>query len=202
MTATAPRTTTPDRPPPPASPPASMPGAFAPWMPLEPLMDLWAAYGREAESVSALRATSAAFAALAEEREALQNAMQLAERVNATPARYQQVVQQPDCYPSHADAQQSIVEALTRAAQHWYEAALLLAEATHALTAPACDDLDYATFIGYTFQQRARVWTIAQALLEEQVSPYRALLEQGNRASAVLCSYLRISACALGKNSI
>lgn len=183
MTTTTPYTTMPDRSSVAASPPASMLAAFAPWMPLEPLMELWATYGRSAQSVSALKATSTAFAALAEEREALQSAMRLAERVNATPARYQQVYQPPDQYPSHAVCQQEIVEALTHAAQHWYEAALLLAEVDDALSAPACDDLDYSTFIGYTFQQRARVWAIAQTLLEEQVWPYRALLEHTDQGT-------------------
>lgn len=181
MTPTTPRTTLPHRPPDCSSPPASMPAAFAPWMPLEPLMELWATYGRNAGSVSALKATSAAFAALAEEREALQSAMALARRLDWTQERTRayQALQPPDQYPHHAVSQQEIVEALTHAAAHWYEAVLLLAEVNDALTASACDDLDYATFIGSTFQQRARVWAIAQALLEEQVSPYRALLEQG-----------------------
>lgn len=48
MTPTTPRTTLPHRPPDCSSPPASMPAAFAPWMPLEPLMELWATYGRNA----------------------------------------------------------------------------------------------------------------------------------------------------------
>src|ERR1700680_5048436 len=45
----------------------------APWMPLGPLTELWAAFGKEAKSREALLAASAAFAALADEREALHN---------------------------------------------------------------------------------------------------------------------------------
>lgn len=43
----------------------------APWMPLGPLTELWAAFSREATSREALLATSEAFAALTAEREAL-----------------------------------------------------------------------------------------------------------------------------------
>ncbi len=43
----------------------------APWMPLGPLTDLWAAFSKEATSREALLAASEAFAALADEREAL-----------------------------------------------------------------------------------------------------------------------------------
>jgi hypothetical protein len=45
----------------------------APWMPLGPLTELWAAFGKEATSREALLAASAAFAALADERQALHN---------------------------------------------------------------------------------------------------------------------------------
>jgi hypothetical protein len=145
-------------------------------MPLDALMELWAAYGRSAENVPALKATSAAFAALAAEREALRTASELAERGRgelergAAPLR-----QRPDRYPYHALARQPLVEALTCAMQHWYEAALFLADARQmAETGP--NDLDYATLIGYTFQQRARVGAIVQALLGEQVAPYQTLL--------------------------
>jgi hypothetical protein len=43
----------------------------APWMPLDDLHAQWAAFGRRASTEAATRATSEAFAALAEEREAL-----------------------------------------------------------------------------------------------------------------------------------
>jgi len=153
-----------------------MPGAEAPWMPLDALMELWAAYGRSAESVPALKATSAAFAALAAEREALRMACELAERVRGEQERVTApLLQHLEQYPFHAVARQPLIEALTRAVQHWYEAALFLADARQ-VTAAGSGDLDYATFIGYTFQQRARVGTIVQVLPGEQVIPYQALL--------------------------
>lgn len=155
-----------------------MPGAEAPWMPLEALIELWAAYGRNAESVPALKATSAAFAALAAEREALHTASELAERVRGEQERgVPPLLQQPEQYPYHALARQPLIEALTQAMQQWYEAALLLADARQVSVAGP-RDLDYATFIGYTFQQRARVGAILQALLVEQVVPYQALLAE------------------------
>ncbi|HEY6540891.1 MAG TPA: hypothetical protein VIZ18_08145 [Ktedonobacteraceae bacterium] len=43
----------------------------APWMPLDPLTELWAAFGREATNPAAALAVSRAFAALADEREAV-----------------------------------------------------------------------------------------------------------------------------------
>src|SRR5579884_4125012 len=103
---------------------AVMPGAEAPWMPLEALMELWAAYGRSAESVAALKATNAAFAALAAEREALRTASDLAERVRGEQERgVPPLLQQPEQYPYHALARQPLIEALLAAMQHWYEAA-------------------------------------------------------------------------------
>ena len=45
--------------------------ALAPWMPLDELIELWAAFGHAARSAEALKATSFAFAALAHERAAL-----------------------------------------------------------------------------------------------------------------------------------
>ena len=155
---------------------AAMPGAEAPWMPLDALMELWIAYGRSAESVPVLKATSAAFAALAAEREALRTATELAERVRGERERgVPPLMQHPNQYPYHALARQPLVEALTFAIQHWYEAALLLADARQ-VSAAGPNDVDYATFIGYTFQQRARVGAILQALLVEQVAPYQTLL--------------------------
>src|SRR5712691_11803770 len=42
-----------------------------PWMPLEGLIEVWSAFGREASTSAALEATNHAFAALAAERTAL-----------------------------------------------------------------------------------------------------------------------------------
>ena len=47
------------------------PAQPAPWMPLGPLTELWAAFGKEATSREALLAAREAFAALADEREAI-----------------------------------------------------------------------------------------------------------------------------------
>lgn len=155
-----------------------MPGAEAPWMPLDALMELWATYGRSAESVPALKATSAAFAALAAEREALRTASDLAERERGEQKRgVPPLLQQPEQYPYHALARQPLIEALIQAMQYWYEAALLLADARQ-VSVHGPRDLDYATFIGYTFQQRARVGAIVQALLVEQVVPYQTVLAE------------------------
>src|SRR5712691_2312831 len=44
-----------------------------PWVPLDALADLWAAFGKEATTAAATSATSKAFAALAAERDALRH---------------------------------------------------------------------------------------------------------------------------------
>src|SRR5260370_24746530 len=45
----------------------------APWMPLGPLTELWAAFSKQATSREALLAASEAFAALADDRQAIHN---------------------------------------------------------------------------------------------------------------------------------
>lgn len=151
------------------------------WMPLDELAELWAAYGSAARGVEALTATSAAFAALAEEREALHAATLLSRsdwrsRVASTFGK-----------PRHFLQQQEIIESLSRAAAHWFEAARALSNEESAPSSdredPLPPDLNLDTLIGYTLAQRARIWEIAHALLTEQVCPYRELLKRGTPSS-------------------
>lgn len=150
--------------PPPAPP--------APWMPLGPLTELWAAFGKEASSREALLAASEAFAALGAEREALHNLKWLA------PAWPHSVPQERTADPAQFSlfvAQEAIIEALSRAATHWYEAALALVEQKglpplHERDALAeSPDQVLATLIGSTLSQRVRVWAIAHSVLSEQL---------------------------------
>jgi hypothetical protein len=165
-----------------ASQPSQIPPA--PWMPLGPLTELWAAFGREATSREALLAASEAFAALAEEREAIHH-------LNwAAPAwPYKSVAADPTVY-SLLVTQEAIIEALSRAATHWYEAAHALVEYAGQLPSREREEQwkspeqDLDTLIGYTLSQRVRVWAIAHSLLAEQMqhlSPHQA--QQGEEGA-------------------
>ncbi len=149
------------------------PAQPAPWMPLGPLTELWAAFGKEATSRQALLAASAAFAALADEREALHNLnwpapiwpqSALSRSAAADPASFSLFV-----------TQEAIIDALSRAAIHWFEAARALVEqAGQPLMSErdeqsASPELELETLIGYTLSQRVRVWAIAHSLLSEQM---------------------------------
>lgn len=151
------------------------------WMPLDELAELWAAYGSAARGVEALTATSAAFAALAEEREALHAATLL------TSIDWRSRVAPAFGKPRHFLQQQEIIESLSRAAAHWFEAVRALSNEESAPSSgredPLPPDLDLDTLIGYTLAQRARIWEIAHALLTEQLRPYRELLERGTPSS-------------------
>ncbi len=151
---------------PPPTPPA-------PWMPLGPLTQLWAAFGKEATSREALLAASEAFAALADEREAIHNLNWLA------PAWLRPLQQErtaPDAAPlSLFVTQEVVIGALSRAANHWYEAALELVEQMGLPPSSEREEqeespaLALETLIGYTLSQRVRVWAIAHSLLAEQL---------------------------------
>jgi hypothetical protein len=159
----------------------------APWMPLGPLTELWAAFSKEATSREALLAAREAFAALAAEREAIHNLNWLApawlrpfpqERTASNTASFSLFV-----------AQEAIMEALSRAASHWYEAALALVEQLGLPPSNERDEqagspeLDLATLIGYTLSQRVRVWAIAHSLLAEQLQRLFPPQEQGGEVA-------------------
>jgi hypothetical protein len=153
--------------------PELQPTQPAPWMPLGPLTELWAAFGKEAMSREALLAASSAFAALADEREAIHTLNWLApvwphsfaHKSAATPlASFSLLV-----------THEAIIDALSRAATHWYEAARALVEYVGQPPSSERDEqgdspaLDLETLIGYTLSQRLRVWAIAHSLLAEQM---------------------------------
>jgi hypothetical protein len=154
-----------------ASPPPSVPPA--PWMPLDPLTELWAAFGREATHPAAALAASHAFAALADEREAVHALNWLFPSwLPSTPRTGAAAA--PSVF-SLLLGQEAIIEALSRAAAHWYEATRALLE--YAEQPRTCEGveqaesaaLDLDTLIGYTLSQRVRVWAITHSLLAEQL---------------------------------
>lgn len=145
----------------------------APWMPLGPLTELWAAFGREATSREALRAASSAFAALADEREAIHTLNWLAPAWPHS-SRHESAATGPAAF-SLLVTQEAVIEALSRATTHWYEAARALVEyagqpvASERDTLTETPELDLEALIGYTLSQRVRVWAIAHSLLAEQL---------------------------------
>jgi len=146
-------------------------------MPLEGLAHLWGMYGQVASHAEAFQAVSAAFAALAEEREAMSIFNGLSERHQRLAAS-----NALDAPLHTATRHQSIIARLTEAASHWFEAACALSAEMHAPligseeAVPAGLDMD--TLIGYTLAQRERVWAIAHALLIEQIRPYESRWEE------------------------
>jgi hypothetical protein len=159
----------------------------APWMPLGPLTELWAAFGREATSPEALLAASRAFAALADERDALHTLNWLAPAWLPSAPRTGAAAE-PTSF-SLLMTQEAIIEALSRAATHWYEAARVLVEYAEQPHSRAREqdgespEPDLETLIGDTRSQRVRVWAIARSLLAEQLqqlSPHRE--QQGGQA--------------------
>ena len=153
----------------------------APWMPLGPLSELWAAFAREATSREALLAASEAFAALAEEREAIRELNWLA------PAYPSKSAVADSTWFSLLVTHEAIIEALSRAATHWYEAARALVDYAGQPPSTERDEqaespelLDLETLISDTLSQRVRVWAIAHSLLAEQLQ--RLFPAQGARA--------------------
>jgi hypothetical protein len=146
--------------------PPSLPPA--PWMPLGPLTELWAAFAREATSSEAVLAASRAFAALADEREAVHV-------LNWLPSAPRTGAAADSSVFSLLVAHEAIIEALSRAATHWYEAARALLEdmeqplACEREEQPESPTPDLEALIGYTLSQRVRVWAIAHSLLAEQM---------------------------------
>ena len=162
------------------------PAPPAPWMPLGHLTDLWAAFSKEAKNREALLAASEAFAALADEREALHTLNWLApawphasqrESTTAAPAQFSLFV-----------TQEAVIEALSRAATHWYGAARTLvdlvgrppsSERDEQAESPELPDLE--ALIGDTLSQRVRVWAIAHSLLTEQLQRLFPAQKPGGR---------------------
>lgn len=169
-----------------ASLPPSVPPA--PWIPLEPLTELWAAFAREASSTDALLAASRAFAALADERDAIHTLNWLAPTWLPSAPRTGAAAD-PSSF-SLLLTQEAIIDALSRAATHWHEAVRALVK--YAEQPPSCEReeqgespaLDLETLIGYTLSQRVRVWAIAHSLLAEQLHQLFPQQAQGGEAAS------------------
>jgi len=152
------------------------------WMPLDGLIQLWAAFGNDAcdsSQTAALQATSQAFAALAEERLAFRHYTTICARRQqqfAPPLNRGQVWTADDgklAGPILTE-QGSPVEALQQAAAHWLEAARLLEHcATHCCQEDEGLQHDLLVLMVDARSQRLRVWTIAHHLLWEELAGSR-----------------------------
>jgi hypothetical protein len=155
-------------------------------MPLGPLTELWAAFAREATAPNVLLAASRAFAALADERDAL-HALNWLTPSWLPSAPRTGAAADPSVF-SLLVAQEAVIEALSQAATHWYEAARALLDSAEQPPTSEREEqeespaLDLETLIGYTLSQRVRVRAIAHSLLAEQMqhlSPHQGQGEEG-----------------------
>ncbi len=151
----------------------------APWMPLDELAAVWAAFGCQASTATAARATSEAFAAIAEERAALHTYTTIPTMQRSWTSRRTQVVALHQCS----------IESLMQAATHWFAAACALQESIEQPVQENGVTHEHVQFlVGHTLAQRLRVWTIAQHLLAEQVANYPPTQHTVGAASVTDCS--------------
>jgi len=148
-------------------------GLNAPWIPLDALIERWAAFGKEATTVFATRATGTAFAALTEERTALRH---------YTAASKEWQCDVATCWSQMFNEHECAINALTQAAAHWFDVAY--AVECHTATCSQADEVtqrDLHALLAHALEQRLRVWTIAHHLLHEQVMHYHQyhVLEAG-----------------------
>ncbi len=143
---------------PPSSPWEQRSSHNAPWMPLDDIAAVWAAFGREATTAAATRAASEAFAALAEERRALRSVIEAAQ--GPTPAF--------SLWSGSFFKRERALEALSDAAMHWLAAAQEVAHHANQCALDTGDQRHLHDLITQAFEQRLRVWTIAHHVLCEQ----------------------------------
>lgn len=152
------------------------------WMPLDGLIQLWAAFGNDAcdgpETAAALQATSQAFAALAEERLAFRQYTLLRAQclVPPPPQNREEASPTDDGEPAELtiSGQRSPIAPLQRAAAHWQEVGDSLVQyASHCCQEDDALQRDLRVLIVHVRSQRVRVWTIALCLLREEVAQAR-----------------------------
>jgi len=130
----------------------------APWAALDELVDVWIAFSCEQLTAPAARAISAAFAAIAQERETLH--LLTAEK-HVRPTTNVEAI----------DWHHESFECLVQAATHWYQAAFALTEGTmeYLYDQATTQRQVYHPLIKSALIQRLRVWAMAQQLMQEQV---------------------------------
>jgi hypothetical protein len=129
----------------------------APWMPLDDVAAVWAAFGREA-TTAATQAASEAFAALAEERRALRSVIETAQGPTLAFS----------LWSGSFHKRERALEALSDAAMHWLAAAQEVEYHANQCSLDIRDQQHLHDLITQAFEQRLRVWSIAQHVLCEQ----------------------------------
>jgi hypothetical protein len=132
----------------------------APWMPLDDIAAVWAAFGREATTAAATKAASEAFAALAEERRALRSVIEAA----------QGPTQEFSLWSGSFHKSERALEALSDATMHWLAAAQEVAYHANQCALDIREQQHLQDLITQAFEQRLRVWTIAHHVLCEQIA--------------------------------
>jgi hypothetical protein len=142
---------------------------------------LWATFGNDAcevpQSVDILHATSRAFEALAEERDAFRQYLETAPARHLLPLHRQHSQSAADRRREGDTAcidQRWTVTALHLAATHWSEVSRYLKQYAASCQTDEALQHDVRVLIAHARSQRLRVWTIAQHLLQEEVTSYRA----------------------------
>lgn len=145
--------------------PSSSPLLSTAWMPLDGLTDQWGQFGTEATTTHALQATSAVFAALARETEALEH------HLAAWSASRDRDV---------TDLERAL-DQLSQARQHWTEAILslelLIQDARGTQTAQ--DAMHY--LLMEAMQQRVRLCLLLHKVEREHLLAYQGLLAASHR---------------------
>ena len=163
-------------------PPASVPCLSTYWMPLEGVIQQWAAYGAEADRVPLLTATAHAFFALAHETKALRH---------FTFAREQHTGSR---FPDHAGYWYGQTEhALFEATHHWSRAASAL-DSLSPRELSAAELVEARRMSHAARAQQERLWNLTdevhaalvayQAAQQQRPSPERSLTSEANGRSA------------------
>ncbi len=149
----------------PASPPT-------PWMPLEGLVEQWAAFATATTSACATKAISHAFAAVSEERTALHHsacACQEQRRRAPTKISWGQALHEQQC----------AIDALTQAASSWMEAVSVLeySLAEGDFSPETISEQGIRVLISSALAQRVRICCIAEHLVREHLLWYQLVYE-------------------------
>ena len=133
------------------------------WMPLDGLIEQWGCFGSEATTLPALYATSQAFAALAQEMEALE------QRVEIHRSRQ----------GMDATNLESCLDALMQAWQHWTETIHSLERLVLGEQKTNADRHAMVSFLTEAMEQRLRVSRLIQEVAQEQLTIARERQQAG-----------------------
>jgi len=141
---------------------------YAPWMPLEGLIQQWAAFAQEATTPFLSKAVSAAFAAFSYEQEALAFYHE---------AQTQHPLGTTSYWPSVLEAYEPTLDDLERAIKEWTAVAYALRSAAFGRDGVCLHTL--GSLVTDAFTERQRVSRILLAVRAEQQQRYQQEKRQG-----------------------